>query len=80
MMPSHRSLKNHDLPTIELDHEAFNTWLRADVLPAWDALKADPSRALTGEQVRARVRVKLQAMAHDGDVRRFPTSAPTMEK
>jgi hypothetical protein len=32
---------------------AVEHWLRAQVGPAYDALKADPSRAVTVKQVRA---------------------------
>ena len=34
---------------------AVESWLHAQVLPAYDALKADPSRGLTADQVRARL-------------------------
>jgi len=34
---------------------AVESWLRDQVGPAYDALKADPSRALTAEEVRARI-------------------------
>lgn len=34
---------------------AVDNWLHAKVLPAYDALKADPSRGLTLEQVRAQL-------------------------
>lgn len=34
---------------------AVDNWLHAQVLPAYDALKADPSRGLTLEQVRAQL-------------------------
>lgn len=34
---------------------AVEQWLRAQVGPAYDALKADPSRALGIDQVRARL-------------------------
>lgn len=33
--------------------QAIENWLHEQVGPAYDALKADPSRALTVEQVRA---------------------------
>jgi len=33
-------------------------WLHNEVGPAYDALKADPERALTAEQVRARLAVE----------------------
>jgi putative addiction module CopG family antidote len=38
-------------------------WLREQVAPAYDALKADPSRAVTVDQVRARL-----AAEHDKDL------------
>jgi antitoxin ParD1/3/4 len=34
---------------------AIESWLHDQVGPAYDALKADPSRAVTAEQVRARI-------------------------
>lgn len=34
---------------------AVESWLHDQVGPAYDALKADPSRAVTAEQVRARI-------------------------
>jgi len=34
---------------------AVESWLHAQVLPAYDALKADPSRGLTADQVRAQL-------------------------
>jgi antitoxin ParD1/3/4 len=34
---------------------AVESWLNSQVGPAYDALKADPSRAVTGDQVRARL-------------------------
>ena len=34
---------------------AIDGWLRDQVGPAYDALKANPSRAVTPEQVRARL-------------------------
>lgn len=34
---------------------AVESWLHHQVGPAYDALKADPSRAVTAEQVRARL-------------------------
>ena len=38
------------------EHEnALEHWLHAEVAPALDALKADPSRARTAGQVRARL-------------------------
>lgn len=37
---------------------AFNRWLEAEVIPAYDRVKADPSSVLTPEQVR------LNLLAH----------------
>lgn len=34
---------------------AVENWLHDQVGPAYDALKADPSRAVTAEQLRARI-------------------------
>lgn len=34
---------------------AVESWLNSQVGPAYDALKADPSRAVTADQVRARL-------------------------
>ena len=34
---------------------AVESWLQHQVAPAYDALQADPSRAVTPEQVRARL-------------------------
>jgi putative addiction module CopG family antidote len=34
---------------------AIENWLRSQVGPAYDALKADPSRAVTVDQVRMRL-------------------------
>jgi len=35
--------------------KAMNAWLTTQVLPAYDALKANPSRALTAENIRTRL-------------------------
>lgn len=37
---------------------AVEDWLHTQVGPAFDALKADPSRAVTADQVRARLAVE----------------------
>ncbi|CAM2009376.1 hypothetical protein APED_22180 [Acanthopleuribacter pedis] len=47
---------------------ALDTWLLTEVGPAYDALKADPTRALTGSQVRAHladVRAKADGPSSD---------------
>jgi antitoxin ParD1/3/4 len=42
---------------------AVERWLRDEVGPAYDALKADPSRAITAKQVRARLAAEHKEMA-----------------
>jgi len=42
-------------PALPERARAIEHWLHAEVGPAWDALKADPARALTAAQVRARL-------------------------
>ena len=37
---------------------AVENWLRQDVAPAYDALRADPARAVTVSQVRARLQAE----------------------
>lgn len=37
---------------------AVESWLHNQVGPAYDALKADPSRAISADQVRARLRTE----------------------
>lgn len=39
---------------------ALESWLVGQVAPAYDALKADPSRALSADQVRARLAAEHQ--------------------
>lgn len=39
----------------EIQDRAVGNWLHNQVGPAYDALKADPSRAVTADQVRARL-------------------------
>lgn len=43
------------LRTLAARDKAVDKWLREQVVPAARALKADPSRALTGAQLRARL-------------------------
>jgi putative addiction module CopG family antidote len=40
---------------------AVESWLREQVAPAYDSLKADPSRAVTVNQVRARLAAEHNA-------------------
>ena len=39
---------------------AVENWLTMQVLPAYDALKADPARGLTPDQVRARLGLDIE--------------------
>lgn len=41
--------------TLMARDRAVDGWLRDQVGPAYDALKADPSRAISADQVRARL-------------------------
>ena len=51
-----RSDENHAGHRALLAHErAVENWLRTQVLPAYDALKSDPSRGLSVDQIRARL-------------------------
>ncbi|MCF7977707.1 MAG: type II toxin-antitoxin system ParD family antitoxin [Chromatiaceae bacterium] len=43
------------LRTLLARDRAVDAWLRQQVGPAYDALKADPELAVTAEQVRARL-------------------------
>jgi len=37
----------------EILHEEMERWLREEVIPAYEELRADPSKGLTIDQVRA---------------------------
>jgi putative addiction module CopG family antidote len=41
------------LRALQFHERALDTWLREQVAPAYDAMKADPSRAVSVEKVRA---------------------------
>lgn len=41
--------------------QAAEAWLRTEAAAAYDALKADPSRAVPAEDVRARIEAKWAA-------------------
>ncbi|MGA3264475.1 MAG: type II toxin-antitoxin system ParD family antitoxin [Terracidiphilus sp.] len=41
------------LRALEMHDRALEAWLREQVAPAYDAMKADPSRAVQAEKVRA---------------------------
>jgi antitoxin ParD1/3/4 len=38
--------------------EALESWLQSQVGPAYDALKADPSRAITVDEIRATLAIE----------------------
>ena len=42
---------------------AVENWLRDEVAPAYDALKADPSRAVTAKRIRARLATEHQKVS-----------------
>ena len=48
------------LRTLMARDRALESWLINEVAPAYDALKADPSRALNVEQVRAQLAAEHQ--------------------
>jgi len=50
-----RNIIRDGSPALPERTRAIEHWLHAEVGPAWDALKADPARALTAAQVRARL-------------------------
>lgn len=52
------------LRTLQLHERALESWLREQVAPAYDAIKADPSRAVSVEKVRASL-----ATAHKSTLR-----------
>ncbi|WP_413742166.1 type II toxin-antitoxin system ParD family antitoxin [Sodalis sp. RH15] len=41
------------LRALDARDRAMETWLREEVVPAYQALKADPSRGLSADEVRA---------------------------
>jgi len=46
-----------------VDDPTLDAWLKAEVLPAYDALQADPSRGLTPEAVKSRLAAARQTGA-----------------
>ena len=48
------------LRTLMARDRAVEHWLREQVGPAYDALKGDPSRAVTAKQIRARLALEHQ--------------------
>lgn len=54
---------SHQVPVPQDGDQALEVWLHQTVAPAYDALKADPSRGLTGEQLRARLAARRSTEA-----------------
>jgi putative addiction module CopG family antidote len=52
------------LRTLAARDRAVESWLLNTVAPAYDALKADPSRALSVGQVRERLAAKRKVRSH----------------
>ncbi|MBF6620738.1 MAG: type II toxin-antitoxin system ParD family antitoxin [Patulibacter sp.] len=48
--------------------EAVETWLRTEAASAYDELRADPSRAITGEQMRTHLAQLHAKRGAEGDV------------
>jgi putative addiction module CopG family antidote len=51
------------LRTLAARDRAIEAWLRDEVVPAAEALRAEPARALTAEQVRAHLAKKRSGAA-----------------
>jgi len=49
------------LRTLLARDRAVESWLQSEVGPAYDALKADPSSAVTAQQMRARLAAERRA-------------------
>ena len=54
------------LRALEVRDRAFEAWLRNDVAAAYDAMKADPSRARSADQVRASLEAAHQSALSAG--------------
>jgi hypothetical protein len=42
-----------DVPDVEYETNPFETWLRTEVVAAYDELRDDPSRAISSDEIRA---------------------------
>lgn len=51
------------LRTLMARDRAVDNWLRQQVAPSFDAIKADPSRAVTAKQVRKRIATEHEKMS-----------------
>jgi antitoxin ParD1/3/4 len=54
------------LRTLAARDRAVDAWLRDKVAPAYDSLMADPSRALSADQVRERIATKRKTRTTTG--------------
>ena len=54
------------LRALQERNEAVERWLREEVAPTYDALQADPERALPAETVFAAIRAKHAARMKEG--------------
>lgn len=54
------------LRALEMHERALEAWLREDVAAAYDAMKADPSRAVSAEKVRASLAAAHKAALRAG--------------
>jgi putative addiction module CopG family antidote len=50
------------LRALQARDQAVETWLRTEVATAYDAIKADPSRLLSPDEVQARLMQQLQRL------------------
>jgi antitoxin ParD1/3/4 len=54
------------LRALQLHQRALDAWLREQVAPAYDAMKADPSRAVSADKVRASLAAALKSSLKAG--------------
>ncbi|CAG9176289.1 hypothetical protein LMG23992_03213 [Cupriavidus laharis] len=54
------------LRTLFARDRAVENWLREEVVPAYQAIKADPSRGRTAEEIRTRLAEELARKTHTG--------------
>lgn len=53
---SESELVEEAIRTLSAQENGIESWLLDEVVPVYDAMESDPSRALTGEQVREELR------------------------
>lgn len=54
------------LRALQLHERALESWLHAQVAPAYDAIKANPSRAVSANKVRASLAAALKSSRKAG--------------